>query len=170
VLLLAIFLFNTMGYFFVFKVNQSFIRYDIRNMIHSGSHKQMFILVKIDYPGSNPNFRKLDHDEFSYCGRLYDIITESVKGNTTWFCCINDRHEERLIAGFEKIRSFISTFGSPDKTKHMLALVFNHITLALINDPTDSLKTAPIDYQFCQYLCHPVKTSQCPLPPPPKFS
>lgn len=170
VLLFAIFLFNTMGYYFVFKVNQSMIRSDIRAMIYSEFHKEMFILIRIDSPDSNPNFKKLDHDEFSYCGKLYDIVSESVKGNTTWYYCINDQQEERLITGFEKIQSFTYAFGSPDKIKHTLALLHNLITFALVNDPTDTIKSKPVDFIFCKYSNHPVNRVQSPVPPPPELS
>jgi hypothetical protein len=118
IILLAVFLFNTMGVYVVFKVNQSMIRSDTRAMINSGFHKELYLLVRIDNPGSDPNFKKLDHNEFSYQGQLYDIVSESVKGSTIWYYCIHDKHEERLIDGFEKIQSFPSSPGSPRRTNH----------------------------------------------------
>lgn len=170
VLLLTIFLFNTMGYYFLFEVNRSIIRCDIRAMINSGFHKGMFILIKIDCPRSNPDFKKLDHDEFSYCGRFYDIVSESSKGNTTSYYCINDQQEERLIGAFEKFQSFASCFGFPDKTKHTLALLHNFIVLAMINDPIDAIKSNPTDYTFGKYSSDPFNIVQSPVSPPPELS
>lgn len=159
-----------MGYFIVFKVNQSLIRSDIRAMINSGFQKEMLIVIKIDNPGSDPNFKKLDHNEFSYCGRLYDIAGESVKGKTVWYYCINDKHEEQLIAGFEKIQSYSSPFGSHQNSKYMLALRHNLVTLALLIEPSDSSKPDLSDINFCQYSYPIVNTGNCPVSPPPELS
>ena len=159
-----------MGYYFVFKVTQCIIRSDIRAMINSGFHREMFILIKIDHPESNPNFKKLDHDEFSYCGRLYDIIEETVKGNTTWYNCINDQQEEQLISGYEKIQSFASGTGSPDKTNHIESLLHNLVTLALVTGPMNPTVPNSIDFTFCQYSFHPDTSVSGPVPPPPDIS
>jgi len=159
-----------MGYYFVFKVNQSIIQSEIRTMIHSGFDKELIILIKINNNESNRNFIMLDHDEFSYCGRYFDIVKESIKGNMTWYYCVNDKQEERLIAGFEKIQTLASPLGFPDKTKHILALLHNLITFALVNDSRYSKKFISAEVNFCQYSFFTIKPILIPLLPPPKFS
>jgi hypothetical protein len=170
ILLLGIFLFNTMGYYFVFKVNQSILRCEIRGMINSGFHKEMCILVKIDCPDSNPNFKKLDHHEFSYCGRLYDIVSESVKGNTTWYYCINDKQEERLIAGFEKIQNLNLGVGSSGKAKQSQALLYHLITIALIKEPIVLAYPQPLKVVFGYNHLHLLTPLNIPVSPPPELS
>jgi hypothetical protein len=169
-LLVIIFLFNTMGYWFVFKVNQSVIQSVMRGIINSGFHKEMYVLIKIDHPESNPDFKMLDHDEFTYCGRLYDIVSESSHGTTTWYYCINDKKEQRLIAGFEKIQTYTSDRGYPGKIKHTLALLHNLIILALVNHSLDLVKPDPSEITLCQYSDHTITTIQIPLSPPPELS
>jgi hypothetical protein len=159
-----------MGCYFVFKVNQTLIRSDIRAIISSGYHREMFILLKIDNPASNRNFKKMDHNEFSYCGRLYDIVNESVKGKTTFYYCVNDTQEERLIAGFENFQSITGFPGSTGKSKQMLVMLYNLITIALVRDLKDSLHTAVTDVNFCQYSTPVIKSFLTPVSPPPKFS
>ena len=170
ILLLGIFLFNTMGYYFVFKVNQSILRFEIRGMINSGFHKEMCILVKIDRPESNPDFKKLDHNEFSYCGRLYDIVSESVKGNTTWYYCINDKQEERLIAGFEKIQNLNLGPGSSGKAKQTQALLYHLITIALLKEPIVFTYPQPLEVVFGYNQRHPFTPFLIPFSPPPELS
>jgi len=170
ILLLGIFLFNTMGYYFVFKVNQSMIRSEIRGMINSGFHKEMCILIKIDRPDSNPNFKKTDLHEFSYCGRLYDIVSESVKGNMIWYYCINDKQEERLIAGFEKIQNLNLVPGSSGKAKQTQALLYHLIKIALIKEPIIFDYPQPVEVVFGYNQCHPLTPIHIPLSPPPELS
>jgi hypothetical protein len=170
VLLLGIFLFNTMGYYFVFKVNQSIIQFQIRGIINSGFHNEMCILVKIDRPESNPNFKKTDLHEFSYCGRLYDIVSESVKGNTTWYYCINDKLEERLIAGFEKIQNLNLGLGSSDKTKQTQALLYHLITIALLKESIVFNYPQPLEVVFGYTQQHLLTPFHIPVSPPPELS
>ena len=141
----------------------------VRSNIISGNQNEVIILIKIDNPGHNPNFKMLDGDEFSYNGQLFDILTKSVRGITTWYYCIHDKHEERLIAGFEKIQSITSNSGSSGQSKHMLALLFNLITLVLVKDQKQ-INPPPIAIIFLQYSIATVKTNYPPITPPPKLS
>jgi hypothetical protein len=169
-LLLSIFLFNTMGYYFVFKVNQSIIRREVRGIINSGSHKEMCVLVKIDHPESNPDFKLLDHHEFTYHGRLYDIVSKSVKGNTTWFYCFNDKQEEQLIAGFEKLQDLNPGYASTGKTKHTYALVYHLITIALIKEPVVITFPQPLEVTYFYHQDNPLSPYTGPNSPPPELA
>lgn len=170
ILLLGIFLFNTMGYYFVFKVNQSIIRFEIRGMINSGFHKEMCTLIKIDHPDSNPNFKKTDLHEFSYCGRLYDIVSESVNGSMTWYYCFNDKQEEKLIAGFEKIQNLDPGVGSSGKAKQTQAILYHLIKIALVKDPIIFDYPQPVEVVFGYNQCHLLTPIHIPLSPPPELS
>jgi len=159
-----------MGYYFVFKVNQSIIQSEIRGIISSGFHKEKYTVVKVDHPLDNPNFRLLDHDEFSYFGRLYDIVSKSVKGNITWYYCLNDKKEETLVAGFERIQNLDPRCGSPDKIKHTMALIYHLITIALIKEPIVFDYPQPLNVTFGYTQHHPFTPFQIPISPPPKLS
>lgn len=159
-----------MGYYFVFKVNQSVIQAEIRGMIRSGLHNTNYTLVKVDHPESNPQFKMMDHNEFTYCGQLYDIVSESVKGNITWFYCYNDKQEERLIAGIERIQNLDPGCSSPHKTKHTMALIYHLITIALIKDPIVFDYPEPLKLTFGYTQNHPFTAFQIPLSPPPKVA
>jgi hypothetical protein len=169
-LLLAIFLFNTMGYYFVFKVNQTIIRREIRGIISSGYHKDLCLLVKVDHPCSNPDFKLLDHREFTYRGRLYDIVSETVRGDAVWYYCINDRQEEKLIAGFEKIQDLSPGSGAASKAKNTYALLYHLITIALIREPIIITHPQPLEVVFGDRRDHPVTPYTSPFSPPPEWS
>jgi hypothetical protein len=170
ILVLGIFLFNTMGYYFVFKVNQSMIQSEIRGMIRSGLHHSKYTLVKVDHPESNPQFKILDHNEFTYCGQLYDIVCQTVKGNTTWFYCLNDRQEERLIAGFQNVQNLDPSLGSSGKAKQAHAILYHLITLALVREPIVFKYPQPLKVEFGFTNIHPVSPLHIPFSPPPELS
>jgi hypothetical protein len=170
ILVLGIFLFNTMGYYFVFKVNQSIIQAEIRGMIRSGVHHTSYTLVKVDHPEANPKFKMLDHNEFTYCGQLYDIVCQTVKGNTTWFYCLNDRQEEKLISGFERIQKLDPSLGSSGKTKQAQAIIYHMITLALVRGPVVLEYPDPLNVTFGFIKIQPVSPLQIPFSPPPELS
>lgn len=130
----------------------------------------MVILVKIDHPDSNPNFQKTDQNEFSYYGRLYDIVSESVNGNTTWYYCINDIQEEKLIAGFEKIQNLNPGIGSSGKAKQSHALLYHLITIALIKEPIVLSYPQPLKVVFGSHQRHLLTPLNIPFSPPPELS
>jgi hypothetical protein len=164
----ALFLFNTMGYFFVFRINQSFIRSEVRQIIKSGIFKENYTLLKIANPPSNPDFRRTDKDEFVYRGRMYDIVSERTAGDTTYFYCINDKQEENLIAGFREIQKYSPGTGSSEKSRHAHALLYHVITIALLNTPEVSVPKAPETFNFCEFTISFNSTSQTPVSPPPR--
>lgn len=167
-MLLCLFLFNTMGYFFVFRINQSFIRSEVKGIIKAGCLKANYTLLKISNPKSNPDFKKTEKDEFLYLGRMYDIVREWTKDDTTYFYCINDKQEEQLIAGFQSIQKFVPGTGSSDKAKHTLAILYHVITIALLNELTVPVQKQPVDFKFCEYTYQPHSSCQTPISPPPK--
>jgi hypothetical protein len=165
---LALFLFNTMGYFFVFRINQSYIRNEVKEIIKSGNLKANYTLLKIANPASNPDFKKTETDEFVYFGRMYDVVSERSKGDTTYFYCINDKQEEELIAGFQSIQKYSPGTGSSEKARHTYALLYHVITIALVDDPAVSVPKQPATFKFCEFEDQHSSTYQPPVSPPPK--
>lgn len=169
IVFLLSFLFDSMGYFFVFKVNQSIIRSNNRGLINSGYYKEQVILIKIK-PGTDHEFKKLDHDEISYKGRLYDVVSESARGSVIWYYCVIDSQEESLIAGFEKMQSFPFAFGTTSNSKQLLTSLHRIVTPALICESKDSIKPGPVKAEFHQFVPRFYNIIPSPLPPPPEFS
>lgn len=169
VLLLLVFLFNIMGYYFVFKVNQSLIHGDIRAMINSGFHREQFILVRVENPETNPGYKRLDIDEFVYCGKLYDIVNTSKSGNVLSFWCVNDKEEELLVGSFEKVLAFASIFGTHDKSKQILALLQGIISIALVKTVDEIIKPDLNKINFPKYFSHFFSHALDLGSPPPKY-
>jgi hypothetical protein len=127
-LLLILFLFNSMGYYFIFELH----KYHVKKEIQANSNKisRALRILKIRDAESDHEFQRVENKEIRYQGFLFDVIKEVRNGKTTIFYCIHDTKEENLLA----------TMNSVNKNKFLLSL-FDHIikiaippfTIALTN-------------------------------------
>jgi hypothetical protein len=123
ILLVALFLFNTLGYYFVFSYNRYLVRREMKIQVKAGLFKESTIILKILNPAFNADFRRVDKGEFIYKGKMYDIVTEKTSGNFTTFSCIHDKNEEKLLAGFHGYFEQAIAQKNPEKAKHSQAMV-----------------------------------------------
>ncbi|MEI6456384.1 MAG: hypothetical protein WCO93_08850 [bacterium] len=100
-ILLLIFLFNSMGYYFLFEVNRALVKREMTAYMKRTGIK--LSILKISNPVHNPDFKRIDKREFLYQGRMYDILKEVKQGAVTVFYCIHDEKEQNLIAGFKRV-------------------------------------------------------------------
>jgi hypothetical protein len=169
-LILIVFMFNIMGYYFVFSYNQYLVRREMKSQIRAGYFEESLFVLNIINPSLNPDFKRIDKGEFRYKGKLYDIISEKNSGNMTTFHCINDKNEEKLLAGFHHYFELASTQNNPAKARHAQALLYHVIKLAL----TESLLIKPpqktIELSFIIPLYPLSSIFHSPASPPPKFA
>jgi hypothetical protein len=102
IILLFVFLFNSMGYLIVFKTMQYQAKKEIKSIIKNNlkpneltefcfAEKDLVKLVWLE-----------KGKEFIHNGTLYDIVRTEKTGEKTVFCCINDKQEEQLFADLEE--------------------------------------------------------------------
>jgi hypothetical protein len=169
-LIIVIFLFNMMGYYFVFSYNQHFVRNEMKGLIKSGYFEGLSIALKISNPASNNDFRRVSKGEFEYKGMLYDIVSEKKEGNFTIFRCINDKNEEKLLAGFHQYFELSYSQNNPVKAKHALALLYHVIKLALLDNHWNQSPVVPIEISFLNPILPLSSIFYPPDFPPPKFA
>jgi hypothetical protein len=117
--LLFIFLFNSMGYYFLFEVNRALVKREMTAQMQRSGVK--LSILRISDPVRNPDFKRLDKREFLYQGKMYDILKEVKKGAVSIFYCIHDEKEQKLLAGFKKVcHSKLSHFLSEHVVKTAL--------------------------------------------------
>jgi hypothetical protein len=102
ILLLLLFLFNSMGLYLIFELNKYLIRQEIKAMVDSNRSHRQITLLRIINPEHNQDFIRIESREIRYKGKLYDIIREKKEGDCHLFYCFHDVKEELLIAGFLK--------------------------------------------------------------------
>jgi hypothetical protein len=105
ILIMFFFLFNSGGYFILFKWKQEMVRQEIRQKIK----KQLKLSVPssetveiVFFPGEKINWVKPEK-EFWHQGDLFDVITKEYKNDTLIFKCINDIQEKALFANLDEL-------------------------------------------------------------------
>lgn len=97
---LLAFLVNSAGYHIMFEIGKSYLENEMRHAIRQ--KKVKIDILRIAVSKSQGSFRRLDKSEFLYNGKLYDIVQEIKKGDTTIFYCAGDEKEDGLITGLKK--------------------------------------------------------------------
>ena len=98
-------LFNSMGYFVVFKAVQYSVKNEIRSLIKNRIPEKELDLIMVVGNDAAKQLRMewLDDNEFRLDGKLYDVVRRYVQNDTTFYYCINDRNEEQLFAHLDEM-------------------------------------------------------------------
>jgi hypothetical protein len=132
--LIAVLLFNLSGYFFIFKYNQHLIRSQVREWIRSGNTSAKQEVLVLEYPLMSGDFKWIDSKEFSYKGKLYDVISCTVSGKSIIFHCINDRDEESLYSRYDTWFASRTAGDLTGKTNNTKAMLYHLIKHALLKE------------------------------------
>ena len=133
ILFAGLILFNLCGYFFVFKCDQIYLKSEMKRMIKTDSFQGFNEEVIIVNPANDRDFKMLDKDEISYRGKMYDVISSGISGNSIIYRCINDTKEEQLIAHYDKYSACIAGMNLPERSKTSQAMLYHIIKQALVN-------------------------------------
>ncbi len=155
----------------MFKIQQSRIRYEIKQQIKSGVAEEELVLLKIPRvleEKANSVFRRIHSKEFRYKGSMYDVIRQSDHGDTTWYYCIADVKESGLFAGLERRIKFEINHNTEHKKQServlrlLAGLYFNDVDDSEIVYLKDELSVSRYNFS--------VKTwSPLPNIPPPQL-
>ena len=130
--LLLAFLINTMGFFVIFKYNQFLLQQEMFTLIRSGKFHREMVLLKIYHPEHSRGFIRHNSREFSWHGRMYDIVIEHHAGDTTLFYCLHDKKEEALINRFQTFYRKIHKDNTRQRNIPNHALLQNIVKQALL--------------------------------------
>ena len=129
------FLVNAMGYFFIFRYQQYMVKKEMMAEIRGGGFHPGLVVLRIVNPETDRHFNRLERNEFSWYGHLYDVVVERKSGNTTVFYCLRDKKEESLLADFSMYIRANGHSPSPVKNNPIPALLYNLISQALVQYP-----------------------------------
>ncbi len=101
--LLLFMLLQAAGYLFVFEIQKLAIRREIKQQIKAGVPEDELVLLKFVAEKSDPAFQRVHEREFRYAGKMYDVVRQESRGDTTWYYCIADEKETQLFANLEKM-------------------------------------------------------------------
>ena len=125
---------NTMGYLVIFKYNQYLIQHEMIARIRCGAFHDKITILRIYHPELKKQFRRVEKTEFTWFGKLYDVVAEGKSGDTTIYYCLHDKKEEDLLADYAL---YLRRNGDTSRRDHsILAMLYNLITQALIQQPS----------------------------------
>ncbi len=166
----GVILFNTCGDFFLFRYRQFVAKHEMKEMIHSGCSLRGSIIVKVVSPENNTDFKWLEPGEFSYRGKMFDVVSEKISGKTHYFTCLNDRSEESLISNYTRCQTLASHMGSPDKSRHQQVLLQLLIKHALIKTQVNPYSGVSVQVVFPEPVTGRSSLHFPPFSPPPRVS
>ncbi len=101
--LLCLFLFNTMGCFFIFEMNKYLVKREMQEVIRH--QNRIFTRLVVPMADFNPDLQRPEKHEIRYKGNMYDVVSEQRCGDAVVFYCIRDHKEEMLLAGLKKVNN-----------------------------------------------------------------
>ncbi len=155
-----------MGLFIVFRYNQVMIRREMTARISCGATADQVVVLKIVNPESRKQFWRINTKEFTYLGKMYDVVKEYKCGDTAIFYCLHDKKEEELLADY----SLYLRRGADSPLKHnsVLALLHNLLNHAIFQNPAISVQRQGVVYQFPVLTMDLIPVYLAHTAPPPK--
>ena len=105
-IMLALLLVQPLGPLLLFSVQRQQAKREIKQRLKAAAKEEDLIRLTIPLAlerGSNTRFLRIDDREFRLDGKMYDIIRQEVRGDTTYYVCIEDVKETVLFAGLEAL-------------------------------------------------------------------
>lgn len=171
IILLFVFLFNSMGYLIVFKAMQYQAKKEIKSIIKSNLKPNELTEFCFEEKDLGKLVWLEKDKEFIYNGTLYDIVKiEEIAGKTRLFC-LNDEQEEQLFADLDKQVNLHIASDKPvknDSTKQLVKSIledyfFSDCQFSFIND-----------YSVLNYIhlndSEPMNLSSTLFIPPPELA
>ena len=104
--MVALLLIQMQGTWLVFKVQQTAIRFEVKQQMKAGvpeSDLVVLCIAKVWEETFNDRFEREHNKEFRFDGEMYDIIRSLDEGDTTVYICIHDVKESGLFADLERL-------------------------------------------------------------------
>jgi hypothetical protein len=118
--------------YFGFRFHQ--IKKEIKRQLKQGVPDDELELLKIPRSfetGADPRFERIHAREFRYLGRMYDIVRQETRGDTTWYWCIHDFRESALFAQLDGLARQASDGDRPSReSRERLLRFFQSLYLA----------------------------------------
>ena len=168
ILFLLLLLFQSTGYYLYFKIQQHQVRHEIKQQIKTGVPEAELVLLKISrsIKENRNEFQWIHNHEFSYLGKMYDIVRQENHGETTWFYCICDEKETLLFTRLdEQVKKEMKNL--PGSEKQRERLLQWHNTLFFAENKTLNLISPYCTDRSTLYFFHITNWKQPPDTPPP---
>ncbi|WP_373058428.1 hypothetical protein [Zunongwangia sp. H14] len=166
ILLLLIFSFNSAGFYISFGIQLYQIKKEVKQRIIAATPREELIQLKYS-SATKKEFHWHEDGEFSYKGRMYDVVNTEKNGDATFYFCIEDKEEMILLASLKKQleKNSKRSKRTGNTAKPFLKIFFqpNHFPYALALP--DHEKKSGISFGYFNFYSSPGLE---PSGPPPK--
>lgn len=124
-------MYQTLGYFVVFKILQINIRHEVKEKIENSLGEDQFEIITIKTGEENQIEWTREGREFLFNNKMYDVVKKKEKDNAIKYFCLNDKKEEELFANLD---NFVRKNPQNDKNiKNILSNVVNNYFFEDVN-------------------------------------
>ncbi len=167
--LLAIFLFNTMGYFIAFQAMQYQIKSSIISAINNGIKTDSETIITINKSDVSKINWEESGKEMVYNNKRYDIVKSTENNNSITYYCINDTQEETLYSNLdEHINMHIAT-NKPTTSHSSKNLVNDVVKIFFTNQYQFSFTTQATSVCYFPFRVNYTSEHILTNSPPPQF-
>lgn len=167
ILLLFIFLFNTIGYFIAFKAFQFHLKSEIKKEIKNGLSNEQLTIIHFDKNNLCDIEWMKKGKEFCHKGKLYDIVKIKETQSTITYYCINDSQEKTLFANLEEHINIHISNNKPLKNslpqklvENVIKVYFSNTYVFSFNHHSNTLIFHP--YTTLHYTSNAIETNHLP--------
>lgn len=171
IFLLLLMTFNLLGFYPAFLAVRRSIRRSVREKLISTVKESDLTTFKFKTKGgkiTDPNLSWEKDDEFSYKGKLYDVVKSTILDGEITLHCFEDKKETNLVALLKrKIKADVEHSTSKSSTGHILAKVLTAVYLMPSQNShfDDTFTSAsPGYFSYRPYIVYPIIDT-----PPPKY-
>ena len=135
IFLILSFLFNAAGYLLIYSLLQSHLKEIAEENISTGRLVNKVLILafsKTDINEVLSELRFLDKKEFSYKGKMYDVIKKECVNDSIYFYCLPDADEDELNLAFNK--NFDGDEQNSDKNSPRQNLLKNILQDGVLSD------------------------------------
>lgn len=159
------------GLFFAyFQIREHQLKEAASSKISTIGSDDSLVLLKIPFETEQNKtvFKRFHSREFRYRGFMYDVARSEVHGNETWYWCIQDEHETKLM---EKKEAYFSNLWQQEAPQNKTVFAYNqYINLLYVmnyNEFNFNLLGINIEYKTNQEGTTYFSLKSIPPTPPP---
>jgi len=154
-LILFLFLYNSMGYYLIFELNKYRVKKEIQSLARM--NPEGITILEILNPEQHPDFNRPEENEIIFRGKRYDVVKETREGKTVQFHCKRDYKEETLLSCFTRMNH--SKF-SQELEEQLIKIAWPLPALELGKNVVSPLRYPTFSLTLCSVFIKPLS-----LPP-----
>lgn len=155
------------GYLFWVEHQQELLKKEMRMRLRAGINRDLqdeFEITLKEGKPADPSFRWEEEKEFSYKGKMYDVIDKQIVDGKLRIRCIEDSKEEELLKKLADIQEKEGKKG--DKSRAIL-LLLTTFTIRTEITSTPNVEDIPCSY-YEHYLSAITSAEKEVVTPPPR--